>query len=68
MFRYTAAQAKFLRSLGPTYRKALEENNKELFFEQVYLLWFDRFPEPRPMNMDRDEYACNLQFRKKVSP
>ena len=64
---YSRKQAKLLCSLVPSYQQAIQQNLVEDFFQQVYLIWFDHFPEPR-LNRDGDEYAQALQVQKKVCP
>jgi hypothetical protein len=62
---FTGSQAELLRELGPSYRKAIQQNRAEDFFQQAYRVWFDNFPEPR-LDRDADAYEWALQIRKKV--
>jgi len=62
-------QNKFLRSLAPSLARARQENKVELFFERLFVLWFDRFPEDEDgLEDDPDHLAWLISRRKKVSP
>jgi hypothetical protein len=63
---YPSTQAKLLRSLEPNYQQAIQDDRVEEFFQQAYLIWFDRFPEPRDRSCTSEEYAWAIEVQKKV--
>ncbi|KAF8066721.1 hypothetical protein FPV67DRAFT_1670200 [Lyophyllum atratum] len=48
-------QDAFLKYVAPIYRRACKERKKELFFNLLFPVWFDRFPVILLDNFDADE-------------
>jgi hypothetical protein len=57
-------QNDLLRSLAPHFTRAKEEKQQERFFEELFILWFARFPEN---DDDPDMLGWAIKCRKKVS-
>lgn len=65
---FTAQEIRALKHLAPLYKsvrgKSAREKNE--FFEQAYLIWFDYCPVYRPIDMEKEEYEWRKKGQLKV--
>ena len=45
---------KFVWSLAPYYKEALAEGSADMFFSEIFVRWFERFPIPEETQVDAD--------------
>jgi hypothetical protein len=57
-------QHALLNSFAPHFTKALEQGKKEIFFEKLYTIWFDLYPEIGDGDPEYEDWL--LKRRKRV--